>query len=206
MRIFDRIADPDDLEAIVAIEARTNDRVLDEAGAIALVRAKDRVSGPGATPIMSAFTHTKPSRFSDGSFGVYYAGRRLPTAIAESRFHTERFYRATNEPSADIDMRVYAARISGVFEDLLAVGSPDPRLDPDSYETSQAYARPIYDADQLAGIVYQSVRDDRYRPAAACFRPSAVRNCYSHSYLLYRWDGTAGGIIEVVKREAIGLD
>jgi hypothetical protein len=204
--IFDRIADPSDLEAILAIEARTNDRILDETGAITLVRSKDRVSGPGATPIMAAFTHTKPSRFSDGSFGVYYAARHLASAVSESQFHTERFYRATSESSADIDMRVYAARIGGSFDDLLTLASGDARLDPDSYVASQAYARQIYDADELDGVVYQSVRDRQHRPAMACLRPSAVRNCYSHSYLLYRWDGIAGRIVDIVKREASGFD
>ena len=204
--IFDRIADPNDLEAVLAIEARTNDRILDETGAITLVRPKDRVNGPGATPIMAAFTHTGPSRFSDGSFGVYYAARHLPTAVSESQFHTERFYRATNEPSADIDMRVYAARIRGSFDDLLTLASRDARLDPDSYVASQAYARGIYDADELDGAVYQSVRDRQHRPAVACLRPSAIRNCYSHSYLLYRWDGIAGKIVDIVKREASGFD
>jgi RES domain len=200
--IFDRIADPEDLPAVLAIEARTNDRILDEAGAISLVRAKDRVSGPGATPIMAAFTHTKPSRFSDGSFGVYYAARQLPTAVAESRFHTERFYRATGEPSADIDMRVYAARINGVFDELLGAAAGDPRLDPNSYEASQTYAQSVYDAGRLDGIVYPSVRDDRHRPAVACFRPTAIHNCYSHSYLLYRWDGVVCKITEIIKQEA----
>jgi hypothetical protein len=204
--IFDRIADPSDLEAILAIEARTNDRILDETGAITLVRSKDRVSGPGATPIMAAFTHTKPSRFSDGSFGVYYAARHLASAVSESQFHTERFYRATSESSADIDMRVYAARIGGSFDDLLTLALGDARLDPDSYVASQAYARQIYDADELDGVVYQSVRDRQHRPAMACLRPSAVRNCYSHSYLLYRWDGIAGRIVDIVKREASGFD
>jgi hypothetical protein len=204
--IFDRIADPNDLEAILAIEARTNDRILDEAGAITLVRPKDRVNGPGATPIMAAFTHTKPSRFSDGSFGVYYAARRLPTAVAESKFHSERFYRATDEPSADIDMRVYSARISGRFDGLLTFAFSDARLDPNSYVASQAYARQIYDAGELDGVVYHSVRDHQHRPAVACLRPAAIRNCYSHSYLLYRWDGIAGKIVDIVKREALGFD
>jgi hypothetical protein len=201
--IFDRIAEPRDLHAIVAIEARTNDRILDEAGEIALVKPKDRISGPGTTPIMAAFTHTKPSRFSDGTFGIYYAAQRLPTAVAESRFHTERFYRATNESSADVDMRVYAAAIKGRFENLLESEAGDARLDPDSYSASQAYGRRIHEADADDGIVYPSVRDERHRPAAACMRPSVVHNCYSHSYLQYRWDGTVGRIVDVVKREAI---
>jgi hypothetical protein len=204
--IFDRIADPNDLEAILAIEARTNDRILDETGVITLVRPRDRISGPGATPVMAAFTHTKPSRFSDGSFGVYYAARHLPTAVSESAFHTERFYRATNESSADIDMRVYTARVTGRFDDLLSLAAGDARVNPDSYEASQAYARRSYEADEVDGLVYNSVRDHQHRPAVACLRPSAIRNCYSHSYLLYRYDGTAGKIVDIVKREAIGFD
>ncbi len=36
--------------------------------------------------VMAPFTHLNPkgSRFSDGSYGVYYAAKRLSTAIAET--------------------------------------------------------------------------------------------------------------------------
>jgi hypothetical protein len=51
----------------------TNPRLREEAGNLTLVPLEDRVSGPGTTPIMAAFTHLNPegSRFSGGSFGVY---------------------------------------------------------------------------------------------------------------------------------------
>lgn len=203
--IFDRIIEPGDLQAIIAIEARTNDRILDEAGEISLVKPKDRITGPGTTPIMAAFTHTKPSRFSDGTFGIYYAARHLSTAVAESRFHTELFYRATDEPSADVDMRVYAASIKGKFDNLLNLDPGDARLDPNSYLASQAYGQGIYEGDAADGIVYPSVRDHRRHPAVACMRPSVVHNCYSHSYLQYRWDGTESKIVDIAKREALGF-
>lgn len=58
--LFDAVADPDDLEAVFQIEAMTNDRLRDEVGEISLVLPEDRVSGPGTTPIMAAFTHLKP--------------------------------------------------------------------------------------------------------------------------------------------------
>ena len=199
--IFDRLADPRDLEHLVALERRTNPRVLDEAGDIALVRQEDRVVGPGSTPIMAAFTHTRPNRFSDGSFGTYYAAKYLGTAVAESRYHVECFYRATNEVSADIDMRVYAARIAGNFEDLRKRALADPRLDPNSYEASERYGLRVYAANRADGILYRSVRDEKHRPAVACLRPRVVSNCYSHSYLTYRWDGPAQGIVDVHKRE-----
>ncbi len=82
--LFDRVADPEDLDIVNAIEGLTNDRLLDDAGDINLVKPEDRVSGPGTTPIMAAFTHLNPegSRFTDGSYGVYYAGNTIETAVA----------------------------------------------------------------------------------------------------------------------------
>mgnify|MGYP003694332483 CR=1 FL=1 len=74
--LYDAIADAADLEAVFAIEALANPRLRDELGELQLVPPDERVSGPGATPVMAAFTHLNPegSRFSDGSYGVYYAG------------------------------------------------------------------------------------------------------------------------------------
>lgn len=103
-------------------------------------------------------------------------------------------------------MRVYAARINGRFDGLLTAASSDARLGTDSYVASQAYARQIYDADELDGIVYPSVRDHQHRPAVACLRRSALRDGYSHSCLLYRWDGIAGKIVDIVKRKALEVD
>ena len=67
--VYDRIADPMDLDAVFAIEALTNPRLREEAGALKLVPKERRISGPGSTPVMAAFTHLNPegSRFSDGS-------------------------------------------------------------------------------------------------------------------------------------------
>jgi RES domain len=200
---YDRIADPADLESVIALERKTNPRALDDIGALSLVRPQDRIAGPGTTPIMAAFTHSKPSRFSDGSFGIYYAAKNLAAAIAESRFHVGLFYRSTSEPSADIDMRVYVARIRARFEDLRSRAMTDPLLDADSYAVSQVYGKSVYDTGELDGIVYPSVRDERHRPAAACFRPRVISDCHSHSYLQYRWDGVQQKIVDVVRRESL---
>jgi hypothetical protein len=95
--LFDRVARPEDLQAVFDLEAMTNDRVRDETGQISLVPAEERISGPGTTPVMAAFTHLNPegSRFSDGSFGVYYCAQELDTALAEVRYHQARFLRRT---------------------------------------------------------------------------------------------------------------
>src|SRR5579864_9494439 len=72
---FEDLVDPSEMEILWEIESLTNERLRQEAGDIFLVPHEDRISGPGSSIIMAAFTHlSKPTRFSDGSFGVYYAG------------------------------------------------------------------------------------------------------------------------------------
>ena len=76
--LYDAIADPADLEVVFAIEALTNPRMRNELGQLQLVPPDERLSGAGSTPMMAAFTHLNPegSRFSNGSYGVYYAAQR----------------------------------------------------------------------------------------------------------------------------------
>lgn len=184
--IFDDVADPDDLDVVVALAAATNPRILDEAGELPLVRSADRVSGPGTTPVMAAFTHTRPSRFSDGSYGVYYAAADEATAIAETAYHRARFLRDAGFPDERLDMRVYTARISGRYDDVRARPLADAIYDPASYAASQAHALPVYVADELDGIVAASVR----RPAGQCiaaFRPRRVHDCAVLHHLEYRF-------------------
>jgi hypothetical protein len=201
--IFDSIADPADIERVFELEQRTNDRFRDETGDIALVRAADRISGPGSTPIMASFTHSRASRFCDSVYGVYYAARVLDTAVAETVFHVEALYRSTAEESADVDMRVYLARIAGSFDDLLSAPASDPRLDPHSYAASQAYARALHDKNVADGILYPSVRDPERRACVACFRPRNISSCRSDRYLTYRWDGTQQRITATFHRESL---
>ena len=105
---------------VFAIEALTNPRVRQELGALALVSPADRVSGPGATLIMAAFTHLNPegSRFSDGSYGVYYAADTLDTAVAEVSHHRARFLARTAEPEIDVDLRWIQADLCQPAHDL----------------------------------------------------------------------------------------
>ena len=58
--LFEDIADPADWELIASAEAKTNPRVRDEIGNLALVPPERRVSGPTASWVMGAFTHVSP--------------------------------------------------------------------------------------------------------------------------------------------------
>ncbi|MEO7850781.1 MAG: RES family NAD+ phosphorylase, partial [Rubrivivax sp.] len=118
--LYDAIADPADLEAVFAIEALTNPRLRDELGQLQLVPPEERVSGAGSTPVMAAFTHLNPegSRFSDGSYGVYYASNHLETAIAEVSHHRALFLSRTAEAAIDIDLRLITATLAAPLHDL----------------------------------------------------------------------------------------
>lgn len=188
--LYDRVADPGDLEAVFQIEAMTNDRLRQEAGEISLVPKEDRVSGPGTTPIMAAFTHPNPAgdRFTDGQFGAFYAARTLETAIAETSYHRAVFLGATGEPAQEIDMRVYAVDLAAKLHDIRALRSVRPDLyDPENYTASQGFSRLLRDAG-ADGIVYQSVRDGRGE-CAVIFRPQLLSNCRQERHLCYIWDG-----------------
>jgi len=190
--LFDRVADPDDLEIVYAIEGLTNDRLLDEAGDINLVKPEDRISGSGTTPIMAAFTHLNPegSRFTDGSYGVYYAGNTINTAIAETQYHRALFLAATCQPPTEIDMRSYASDLSADLHDIRLRQPSLPKIynpDPSHYADAQALAKALRNTGSN-GIVYSSVR----MPGGECvavFRPCVLSSTKQGPHFCYVWDG-----------------
>jgi hypothetical protein len=191
IQLFERLTDdPAEWEALAEIESLTNPRLRDEIGEIRLVSPADRVSGPGASWVMASFTHRNPngSRFSDGSYGVYYVARELPTAIAETVFHLGQFYAATADPPHTEAMRVLTGRIDANFHDLRG-GAPGwaTYLDSDDYTASRALGRRLRTAGSN-GVVYPSVR----RTGGQCigaFRPKAVGLPIQGRHLAYLWDG-----------------
>jgi hypothetical protein len=189
--LFDRVAEPQDFEALYALEALTNDRLRDELGEVSLVPPAERITGPGTTPIMAAFTHLNPqgSRFSDGTFGIYYAARKLDTAIAETRYHRERFLRATAEGPIDLEMRTYLAEVKAKLEDIRARPRSSALYDPVSYAASQPFGLRLRRAG-ADGIVYDSVRH-RGGQCVAAFRPKVIAPCVQGPHLIYAWDGTS---------------
>jgi hypothetical protein len=185
---WDRIASPADFDALAQIEALTNPRILEEIGVLATIPRERRISGPGTTPVMAAFTHLNPegSRFSDGSYGVFYAAREIETAIRETVFHRERFLARTNEPAQQVQMRCYASSIRAEFDDIRSGHAT--LHDPDSYAASQSFGRERRAANSN-GIVYDSVRRSGGQCVAA-FWPDVVGPCTQGKHYAYCWDGS----------------
>jgi RES domain len=195
--LFERLTpDPHVWEALIALEQKVNPRVRDQIGEISLVPRAERVTGPGASWVMAAFTHVNPlgSRFSDGSYGVYYAAKELRTAIDETAFHFARFARDARDPARNEDMRVLVSGIRGNFSEVEALTKLKRRAVLSkgvAYEESQAWARKVRE-EGSDGIVYPSVRRRGTEAPSLCvavFRPKVVQHVKNERRLRYHWDG-----------------
>jgi hypothetical protein len=196
INLFERVSsDPSVWEALVAAEMLVSPRMRDEVGVIRLVPVEDRVSGPGATWVMAPFTYLNPagSRFSDGSYGVYYAGNSLATAVTEPAFRFARYARDSGDGPRREAMRVLVGKIDATFHDLDVVDSATyaALLDPNSYAASRPFAA-VLRASGSNGIHYPSVRHAGGYCVAA-FRPKAIGIPEQSRHLLYEWDGQRVG-------------
>ena len=188
--LFEDIADPADWPLLLAAEQKTNPRVLDAVGRLDLVPAGRRVSGPGASYLMAPFTHAsrdRPSRFSDGSFGVLYAGDRFEVALFETIYHHELFMARTAEaPGWTSQFREIVMAVHGELHDLRQGEAPGA-LDPDDYAAGQRLGAELHEAGSN-GLVYPSVR----YAAGACvalFYPDLAQHAVQARHLDYHWDG-----------------
>lgn len=190
--LFERVSsDAAVWEVLIELEEATNPRVRDHIGELRLVPAERRVSGPNASWVMAPFTHPNPkgSRFSDGTYGVYYCANRLETAIAETAYHFGRFAMDSGDPGRREDMRVLLGSVTARFEDADSLPKVERRriLDPNSYAAGQALATALRQAGSN-GITYPSVRDEQGRCVAA-FWPDAIGIPIQERHLQYEWDG-----------------
>lgn len=191
--LYDRIADPADLEVVFAIEALTNARLRDEVGQLELVPPAERISGAGSTVVMAAFTHLNPegSRFSDGGYGVYYAADDLETAVAEVSHHRALFMSRTAEPAMDIDLRLITASLNPeqhLLHDLHPLGPAAAAwLDPVDYAAPQRLGRRLHEAGSWA-VLYPSVRHEG-GSCVGVFRPRLLQNAKAAAHIALHWDG-----------------
>jgi len=190
--LFEDIADPADWPLLIAAEQKTNPRLMETIGNLDLVPADRRVSGPGASWLMAPFTHVspdRPSRFSDGSFGVLYVGDRFEVALLETIHHHARFMRATAQPPGwTSQFREIVLEVDAELHDIRSLGvEAAPALDPVDYGASQALGIGLR-ALGSAGIAYPSVRC----PGGECaglFYPDGASHPVQGRHLDYHWNG-----------------
>jgi hypothetical protein len=190
--LFEDIADPADWPLILAAEQKTNPRLMESVGNLALVPPERRVSGPGASWLMAPFTHVspdRPSRFGDGSYGVLYAGDSFEVALFETVHHHARFMAATRQkPGWTSQFREIRLDVAATLHDLRG---PDPvfreALDPDDYRPAQTLGAALRESGS-DGLVYPSVRHAG-GDCVGLFYPDSASNPVQGRHLDYHWDG-----------------
>ena len=191
--LFDRVASPDDLDAIVELESWTNDRISVELGLLHTLPRDEWIVGQAmASVVMAAFCHPAPggARFSDNTRGAWYASRTIATAIAESVFHRSQEIAEVGGVETRMQLRLYHADFSAPFHDVRGNSRAfGPLHRPDSYQASQVFARALLDTG-ANGVVYRSVRHEGGE-CLACFRPRLVRNVRVAAHYEFRWEGGA---------------
>lgn len=190
--LFDRVATPDDLQAVLELDAWTNDRLSNEIGLLHAVPQDEWVVGrPMASVVMAAFCHPSPAgaRFSDARRGAWYCGRTLATALAESVHRRTNELREVGHFDTRVQMRLYHADFAASFHDIRARSRRFADLyHPDSYARSQAWGRTLLESGSR-GVLYRSVRNEGGE-CLACFRPPLVTNVQVAAHYEYRWEGT----------------
>lgn len=202
--LFEDIADPADWPLLISAEQKTNPRLMESIGRLDLVPPGRRVSGSGASLLMAPFTHAspdRPSRFSDGSFGVLYVGRAFETALFETIHHHALFMARTKErPGWTSQFRELLMDVRGRLHDMR--GRQDalaPVLDRDSYAASQGLGAALRAAES-EGIAYPSTRHPDGE-CAALFYPDLALNVRQGRHLDYHWDGER---VDLVRDAAAG--
>lgn len=178
VELFDGVADSEDFDALYQLQALTNPRLLSS-----LPTNNNFIQSP--------FVHLNPegSRFSNGSFGVFYAGMTEAVAIAETKYHREKFMLETNEPGQEIDMRMIVASLDAKLHNLSRKEKVYPSYYCDSdYSHSQGFGNTIY-RNNHDGIRYSSVRHKEHDDAYAVFKQDVLSRARQSKHLVYAWDG-----------------
>jgi len=189
--LFERVADPADWDDLAKLALLTDGEARQDWGEISLVPASRRVAGAGVSWVMAPFTHPnrRGTRFSDGSYGVYYASHNLGTAIAETVYHMERFYAATRDRPHREAMRTGLGSIDADLHDIRGDARWRAAHRPDDYSESRSLARALRDGGS-DGIAYDSVRHAGGENLAA-FWPDVVAIPVPGGHLMYDWNGRA---------------
>ncbi len=180
VHVFDDVAAVGDFDALYQLQALTNPRLSSS-------------TGPSSNYINAPFAHLNPegSRFSDGLFGIYYAGCNEAVCIAETKHHTAKFLNETREPAQELDMRMIVAHLSARLHNLSGKQKIFPQYyHKTNYHASQVFGSDLYDQG-ADGIRYSSVRHKDHDDAYAVFNKQVLSRVRQLKYLVYVWDSAS---------------
>jgi len=144
------------------------------------------------------FEHPCRTRYSDGSFGVWYGARTLETSIWETAYHFRRDTLASEIAARSRvpiyqERRVHRVRCSAMLVDLRTLCAAEPRLlDPDDYSYCQTLGAQLR-AAALPGVQSLSARHAGGE-IAGVFRREPLSDPRDVCYLTYVLDPQTGRV------------
>ncbi|MDO4904951.1 MAG: RES family NAD+ phosphorylase [Lautropia sp.] len=141
--------------------------------------------------IIWPFKHWQASRFSDGSFGVWYGSDSVETTVHETAYHWYRNLLSDagfERLEVVAERKVYSVRCEAALLDLRKAARRHPDLlHPSDYHACQSVGARIH-REGHPGLLTPSVR----RPTGeniAIFNPAVLSNPRHNCQLTYRIDG-----------------
>jgi hypothetical protein len=140
--------------------------------------------------ILWPFARPSASRFSDGSYGVLYAGLNFETALAEVVYWAAKIFADANAPAGAIARKQHLSfrATSDEFADMRLASAGDPTIyDPNDYSMSRRVGSALH-GEGLWGVYYDSVR----HAGSSCigaFVPRTASNVNLRDLIEFTWDG-----------------
>jgi hypothetical protein len=150
------------------------------------------------TAIGFPFMHTSISRYSDGTFGVWYGAGDLETTVHETAYHWRNKLLADAEgflrPGVSVDRKVYQVRCDAALIDFRPIVSAHPDIvHPNDYTLTHAVGHKI-NREGHPGLVSESARCNG--EVYAVFTPNVLSDVRHACFLTYI---TTQGGVEVQK-------
>ena len=160
INLFDDVAEPEEFDALYAIQSITNLRCKNDNGTLtSLPKEKIPEDIEGLHYACAPFTHFNPdgSRFSNGSFGVMYLADSAETAMAQVCFHQLRQWQNIEGLQFDsVVLRQLDVTFSADLIDLTQ-DTNSPFYDSDNYIEAQSLGFNLYHLGH-EGVQFESVR------------------------------------------------
>lgn len=200
INLFEDLANPADWDLVAAAKAEADPAFWSAVGNLSNVPLGRRVGGSGSSWVMGPFVHCSkqyPSRFSDGSYGIFYAGNSEQVALAETIHHHAAFM--LNASAASCWTSGFRILVGSIDRDLHDVDAVLGARDPDDYRLSQRAGKALRDAGS-DGLTWISARSPEGR-CIGVFWPDVISIPILSASYSYHWDGAR---VDLIKKHDTG--
>ena len=193
--LFDDLSDdPEDWRSAIELELTTKPSLFSSSQPI-IDRPYEEALWNDA--INYPFKHWMRSRYSDGSFGVWYGADGIETTVYETAYHWRRGFlqdAGMTQPGIRIERRLYLVRCDAALVDLRSSVAKIPALiDPQDYSLTQQIGSRLH-REGHPGLLTRSARCSG--EVYPILNPALLSNPRQHCHLSYTTTASGGVAVE----------